>query len=281
MKPLEAQVLLSKPERIINFDQPLFERIKEAATGRSCALAEIAGKDSFAACLSVAQTGAHDLFVPTVVYSGTETGDWDAVFHNIDELSRRLNDGFEVDMTEPVLLGSPDWWHASAGRFVDIMSGRYGLSPTCIACHMYFHASRIPLANAIGATGIISGERVLHDRSRKLNQLPMALNSYRSIIAERDIVLELPLENISKGEEIAEIVGPDWSESSRQMKCVLGGNYLSVEGEVTAEDKNISRYLQEFLEPFTRKVLDSFEEGEISPDYHVIAASVLAEWGTT
>jgi hypothetical protein len=217
--------------------------------------------------------------VPTIVYTGTEFGDWEVVLENARSLHSRLGDIDAVRIAEgPVILGSPRWWHVSAGRYSGMFSKRYGFSPTCIACHMYLHAARVPLALEVGARAVISGERLRHDGRVKLNQLGVVLDSYSAVLEAEGLTLDLPLREASDSSPIEDLVG-QWPESGRQMSCVLESNYRSGDGDVSYDENLISSYLQEFLVPFTKRVLTEFRLGDMPPDYSGIASRLLAERG--
>lgn len=244
---------------------------------RTAALIEMAGRDSVAAAVSAAGSGAYSVLVPTIVYTGTEYGHWEVALENARSLTGRLAGipGVEV-ASEPVLLGSPRWWHASAGRYTGELTRRYGFDPTCIACHMYLHAARAPLAREIGARAIVAGERLLHDARVKLNQTGSVLDGYAAVLADVGLKLDLPLRELDEGRRIEALVG-EWHESERQMLCVLESNYRDADGNVTFTDGGIERYLEEFLVPFTRRVLADFSLGVASVDYAGIANLLIAE----
>ncbi len=270
-----ARVLLARPERITRLDAGLLERLSGLASGARTALVEIAGRDSVAAAVAAARSGEFDVLVPTLVYTGTEFGDWEQVLGNAASLPGRL-EGLPGVATagEMVVLGSPAWWHASAGRFSGELSSRYGFNPTCIACHMYLHSARLPLASRIGARAIISGERLSHDRLVKLNQLEPALEAYRRVAASRGVTLLMPLERVESGLEVAELTA-GWPDSGGQMSCVLESSYRGTDGEVRCDEGAIRAYLEEFLVPFTSRVLDAFAGGNSAPDYLAIAGDVI------
>jgi hypothetical protein len=240
---------------------------------------EVAGRDSIAAGIAAARSGAYRTLVPTVVYTGTEFGDWEVVWENARSLQERLGDMDSVQVAEePVLLGSPRWWHACAGRYGTVFFNRYGFDPTCIACHMYLHAARVPLALEVGAASVISGERLRHDDRVKLNQLGAALDAYSAVLKAEGITLDLPLRDVGNSSLIEDLVGR-WPESGRQMSCVLESNYRSADGGVEYDPNAVDEYLREFLVPFTKHVLEQFTRGGTPPDYPGIASRLLAERG--
>ncbi len=253
------------------------ERIRSTIGKGRAALAEVAGRDSIAAAVAAARSGSFDVIVPTVAYTGTEFGDWEVVLANARSLSERMEDlpGVKV-ADETVLLGSPRWWHACAGRFAGEIQSRYGFSATCVACHMYLHAARIPFARAVGAVSIIAGERLAHDGTVKLNQLKGVLEAYAQVAGSHGIAMELPLEEMSEGSRVEGLVGP-WAESGRQMSCALEANYRGVDGDFTFAQERLESYLEEFLVPFTSRVLARLGDGSGAPAYAAIAREIIAE----
>lgn len=270
-----ARILLAKPERIATFEPRFIERLSTAIGDRKSALVEIAGRDSIAAGIVAGRSGDYDALVPAIVYTGTLHGNWELALGNARALAAGLTDHGDVKVLEPVVLGSPRWWHASAGRYSGELARIFGFSATCVACHMYFHAAKVPLAHALGTGGIIAGERLSHDGRLKLNQLEPSLAAYSSVLESRGVELVMPLRDVSEGKHIEEIVGP-WSESAHQLMCVMEGNYRDAGDEMAFDAGALDDYLERYLVPFTRLVLDSFDEDETEPDYLSIATEVTS-----
>lgn len=271
------QVLLSRPERITGSDEGLFKRLGGLAAGGRAALVEVAGRDSIAAAVTAAQSGRYAALIPTVVYTGSEFGDWEMILANAASLADRLCDVPGVSVAgETAVLGSPRWWHASAGRYAGELQSRYGFNTTCIACHMYLHAARVPLAVRLGADAVITGERLLHDDRIKVNQLGPALEAYRKVAAGRGITLDMPLEHTSSGKDIGRLTGPR-PDPVGQMSCVLEANYRDPDGGVAFEESMLRAYLEEFLVPLTTRVLEALVDGGSAPDYLEIADSVITK----
>jgi len=269
------QIVFSKPERIAGFDRGLTARLRRDAANGRVALVEIAGRDSVAAGVKAASSGSYDFLVPTIVYTGTEYGDWSNVLSNARALAGRFQGDAGPRVLETVVLGSPSWWHATAGRFSSQLLNLYGFSPTCVACHMYLHAARVSLAKEIGAGTLVSGERLSHDGRLKLNQLAPALRAYQDVLAENGIELDFPIVDIREGPHIEKALGEGWEESARQLRCVLEGNYRDPQGDIIVRDEDLSAYIDEFLVPVTTEVLSSFV-ADSSPDYIAVAQQVMS-----
>lgn len=260
---------------ITSFDEATINAITDISSGRRTALIEIAGRDSYAAAKLALESGEYDFFIPTVARTGTEFGSLDAVLENARRLRKFAEEELGIPSFEVQVISSPEWWHASAGRFLEYHVLKYGFSPVCIACHMYLHACRIPLAIRTKTRAIVSGERMSHDTRIKINQSREAVRAYRNVLEEMGVKFHTPLFEISSGEHIASIAGRDWGEAERQMKCVLEKNFVSPQGEVRARVDMIERYLREFLLPFTRRVLRIICIEHARPDYAKISNDVV------
>lgn len=280
LEPGLLEILAHKPERIIGFDDAETHGEPRAPADpppRACVL-EVAGRDSIAAGILAADSGRFDYIIPTVVYTGTEYGDFSTVLSNVEYLAERLRGSGVQIAPVPVVLGSTRWWHSAAGRYAEVLQKRYGFCPTCVACHMYLHAARVPYALLSRAPVIVAGERTRHDRRLKLNQLEGPLEAYRKVLGQAGVELILPLRDIEKGEEVQGIVG-DWDESDRQLRCVLESNYRNPAGGVDARPQALEAYLEEFLEPFFNRVLGRFAEGDREPDYDAMAHETITGRG--
>jgi len=180
-----------------------------------------------------------------------------------------------------VLLGSPKFWHALNGRWVKDLIRRYGFYTPCIGCHVYLHASRIPLAKVLGVKSVISGEREFHDGSQKINQISLVISAYGFLLSRFDVDLLTPLAEIRSTAEIDEIIGTPWEEMGEQPQCVLSGNYRDAMGNLHFGPKhfNLDRildYLSEFALPVASRVIEGLLRGE-GVDYLRLAREVLEE----
>jgi len=260
------EILLDKPELVSSFPAWMLadetrERLRAATRP---ALVEIAGRDSVAAALRAAAERAHDLYLPTVAYTGTEFGDWRTPFEKVAFLAERLAaSGAEAEVLPPVLLGAPELWRVLCGRYVAELYRRYGFYTPCLGCHVYLHALRIPLAKAAGCRVVVAGERESHDGRVKLNQIAPALDAYVELAARFDVELALPLRRVSSGREVDEIVGSDRPESDAQLSCVLSDNYRDADGGVAYDADAVRRFLAEFALPAAERAVEAYVKGEI------------------
>lgn len=240
--------------------------------GTCDAVVEVAGRDSVGAAVLLAREGGLRRLLPSIAYTGTEFGDLDSLFANVERMQRLLAaEGVVVE--EPVVVGSPRWWHAVVGRFNSVLSRRYGPWHICIACHMYLHALRVPLCRSVGSDRLVAGERLGHGGRVKVNQTRVAVEAYREVLEEFGVRLEMPLLEFDDEEGLKALVG-DWEEGRDQPSCVLSGNYLDEKGEVELEEERVRAYLTEYLVPVTKRILAELNGGA-AVDYRSVVSEVL------
>jgi len=167
--PRLKELYLNKPECVVNFPDWLLpqQKIREYRAMPRLAVVEIAGRDSVAAAVKSVEEELFTDLLPTYVYTGTEYGPWSSLEKAVERLWRRLP---EIRVHDLLVLGSPGFWQALNGRFISELMSRYGFYTPCVACHVYLHSARIPLALTLGKVPIVSGERERHDGAIKVNQ---------------------------------------------------------------------------------------------------------------
>ena len=175
------EVFLNKPECVIEFPEWMLstEQIKAFRNVKTLAIVEMAGRDSVAAAIKGVNTQGFTDLLPTYVYTGTEYGNWSSVLKAVERLKVSLGDN--VNIHELLVFGSPLFWQALNGRYINELIKRYGFYTPCIGCHLYLHSLRIPLSVLLGNKPVITGERESHDGGEKINQIADALNVYESI----------------------------------------------------------------------------------------------------
>jgi hypothetical protein len=240
--------------------------------GEGCVLVEVAGRDSVAAAMALARQGGLRRLLPSVVYTGTEFGEVEALLSNVERL-RNMIEPLGVEVMEPVVLGSPLWWRATIGRVNALLSRRYGPWHVCVGCHMYLHAVRAPLAWEAGISRQVGGERLGHKGKVKINQTLPAVEAYRSVLADFGVELELPLLELDDEEAILSLAG-DWGEGEDQPDCVLSGNYRDPDGGVAYDESALRSYLEEYLKPATSRIFRSLKAGG-ETDYEAVVMGVI------
>jgi hypothetical protein len=243
------EILASKPEMVDRFPSWMLPPARKRALrkDRGLAIVEVAGRDSVAAALAAAREGRIRTLLPTVAYTGTEHGSWQTPFDKIALLRKKLASS-GVRMMPPLVMGWPELWRRLCGRPMTRLIETYGFYSPCIACHLYFHALRIPLARLTGCTLLIGGERESHDGRIKINQIGPALDVYAEFTAGFGVELLLPLRRVSSGREVEALIGEPWDEGRDQLGCVLSGNYRGAETS-TFSGESTARFLRDFAVP--------------------------------
>lgn len=242
---------------------------------QALAIVEIAGRDSVAAAVAAVRRHGFRELVPTIAYTGTEIGDREAPVRAISTL-RTLVAG-EAIVHDAVPLAHPALWAAMNARPAAELQRRYGLSSPCLACHLYLHLLRIPLAWSHGNAPVVSGERDTHDGRIKLSQTPAGIDAAIRVLRYGDVELLQPIRSAS-GDEVAELVGSDWKAGSQQLRCLLSGNYVLLDGTVEYDKTRHERYLAEYFEPVGRAVIDAWRAesaGAPAADFDAVVRAVL------
>ncbi|MCL4078281.1 hypothetical protein MX659_01475 [Coriobacteriia bacterium Es71-Z0120] len=242
---------------------------------RSIAIAEIAGRDSVAAAVAAVREHGFETVLPTIGYTGTEVGDKEAPYRAVERLRSALPP--HVRVLDPVPLADPALWSAMNALPMAEVLARYGVCSPCLACHLYLHLLRVPLAWSHGNAPVISGERDTHDGRIKLSQTAASIDAATRVLSYAGVPLLSPLRSMS-GEQIEALTGTDWRQGERQMGCQLSGNYLRLDGSVSYDEAGYARYLAEFFEPVGRAVVDAFRaerEGGEASDFAAVVRTVL------
>lgn len=239
----------------------------------STMIAQIAGRDSVAAAVLAVRERGFTRVVPTIAYSGTETGDPAAPARAVERLRELLLGKADVD--EPITLHDPKLWTALNGRPAAELRERFGVFSPCMACHLYFHLTRVPLSWALDNAPVVSGERDTHDGRIKLSQTSASIDASIRVLAYGDVELLEPLRTLS-GEQVGELVGDAWDEGAGQLSCLLSGNYATLDGRVPLDEAAYTRYIAEFFEPIGRAVIDAWRGPADGPtDYEALVRQVL------
>jgi hypothetical protein len=237
------------------------------------AIASIAGRDSIAAAVVAVRELGFRTLLPVSVGTGTEYGDESERDRSVDTLARLLEG--EAEVLPHIRVGSPRLWAALNGRFASVIAGRYRIYSPCLACHLYVHLARVPLAQLLEGVPIITGERDSHGGKVKLSQTPLSIEAETRVLARAGIRLLTPVRRFRDAEKIVAALGPSWTQSSETLDCVHSGNYKGLDGCVAYDELAYARYVHGFFEPVGTAVVDAWRENS-EPNYEAIVASVLA-----
>ena len=258
---------IERPEKII-----ARERLTVLKDTEGLAIGEIAGRDSVAAIIKACETHNIDAVLPTIVFTGTEYGDWNSPLRNIGFLKNAL--GTRCTVFEPVFLGNPELWAALSGKYATVIAKKLNIYSPCLACHLYMHLCRVPLAKSLDKTPIISGERDSHQGVIKLSQTPRGIDASVEVLAYAGIELLLPIRHLEDNAEIEQLIGSGWEQGQRQLECVLSGNYADLGAGVVYDEIAHRRYLDEFLIPSGKAVIDAWRTST-TVDYSQIVGDIL------
>lgn len=241
---------------IKTFDPNLYDK--------STVIGEFSGRDSVAAILKAFEDDQVNYILPVATFAGTEYGDYDGLYDNYDKLLERVKILYgDTKILYPLHeYNDNKLWHLINGRFVTELINRFKFYNPCVACHLYFHITKIKFARHF--TGkIISGERESHDGRIKVNQLHDSLEAYKVIMSELGYDLMIPLQHEDSGEMVESLIGWDWSEGKDHPKCVLSGNYRGVEGQAVYDILQLKVYIAQYLKP-VGLLMGSYLEEKIS-----------------
>lgn len=214
-----------------------------------------------AAIIKTCETHNIEAVLPTIVYTGTEYGDWGSPLRNIDFLKNAL--GTRCTVFEPVFLGNPELWAAFSGKYAMVIAKEFNIYSPCLACHLYMHLCRVPLAKALDNVPIISGERDSHQGVIKLSQTPVGIDASIEVLAYAGIELLLPIRHMEDNAKIRHLVGPGWEQGQRQLECVLSGNYTGLDTDVAYDEGAHRRYLDEFLILSGKAIIDAWRTNAV------------------
>lgn len=274
-KDSDFQLLAEQPEQFIPpFSSETERRLKSL---KNLAIVEIAGRDSIAAAIKADQERPIDALLPTLTYNGAQYGSLESVEFAIDLLAQKISKERVCDLA---IIGSPKFWQALTVRFADLLTEKFGFYTPYVACHLYVHAVRVPLAKRLNCTLIISGERESHNGAIKLNQTPLVLDRYAQLTAHFGVELLQPLRKVRSGDEIERLLGEPWPAGQRQVHCMLSGNYKNPDGSVDFgpaqrfSDEKSARFLDEYAIPLAQACLEKIVRGE-PVDYEAEAVQTL------
>jgi len=233
----------------VNTDKKIVEKIFTKLP-KDTVIGEFSGRDSAAAIVKSLEQPDINNILPVASFAGVEYGNAQVLKENHEYTAKRIEElfGKEKKLFPLIFYSNPSLWSVINGRFTSLLIKKYGFYTPCIGCHAYFHILRVPMALKLGKI-IISGERESHDGRIKVNQLPLCLDSYKKILSCFGVDLIMPLQYLKEGKGVEKILGSSWEEGKSQPQCFFSGNYRDLNGESMIEEKQIKKFLEEFLEP--------------------------------
>lgn len=276
-------MIVTAEQSYMLYPRETLEKLRACGTGE-IAVTAIAGRDSVAATLKALheRPEIHTL-LPTSIGTGTEFGKTDSLQEAVDFLRERISEEFPdraIYVFDVERFASPKLWSALNARFATELREVFGMNSPCLACHLYLHIARVPLARAVNSTIIITGERDTHDGRIKLSQTIDSIDAEIRVVAQAGIELLAPV-RASTGAEISLLV-PGWHEGEKQLECVHSGNYKRLDGSVEYDQTTHVRYIREFYEPIGTAIIegwldseDPYKVGDV--DYLALASSCISK----
>ncbi len=243
----------------------------------SLLIAEIAGRDSVAAAVAAVRERGFTSVLPTIAFTGTETGDFDAPRRAVETLRTLLAD--EALVVEPLTVTNTELWRAMNACCEMDLQSRYGVASPCLACHLYLHLLRVPVSWDNDNAPVCSGERDTHDGRIKLSQTTAGIDAATRVLAYAGVELVEPVRAMS-GTEVAALAGEGWAQGGKQLGCAYSGNYVGPDGTVRYDEDGYARYLAEFFEPVGLAIVDAWRAeraGGPATDRHALVRGVLAK----
>lgn len=211
-------------------------------------IGEFSGRDSVAAILKALENDEVNYILPVATFAGSEYGDYNEIYENYLKLNERVKEIYGYGKVIYPLLeyNREDLWHLMNGRVMAKINQQYDFISPCIACHLYFHLTKLKFAKALSGK-IITGERESHDGKIKVNQHRLALDAYQEVINHFDVDLISPLRHVKDGSTIEQLIGFQWQEGKNHPQCVLSGNYRDTNGQAMFNEDLLETYLDNYL----------------------------------
>jgi len=221
-------------------------------------LADFAGRDSVAAAMAwLAEHGVATL-IPIADVVPTRYGDWSVYDDNWERMRDHVGRAYPgVRVTPWFCLEDVEFWRMLNARFLNELSRAFGFFTPCLGCHLHFYAMRAVLAEALGAQVLISGEKELHHGARrKANQTVEAVDAYQRFSKAHGIDHQFPIHRVRTEAEMASLLGDNWKEGDRQLRCVMSGNDASADGRPLFEPTQIASYMERFASPLAARIVE-------------------------
>ena len=229
-------------------------------------LTDFAGRDSVAAAIAWLERHEVGTLVPVADLVPTRFGDWRVYEDNWHNLRARVADEFPaVRLTPWFVFEDVSAWKLLNGRYLDVLSQRFGFFTPCLGCHLHFYMMRAVLAEVVGASTLVSGEKELHGTRRKANQTREAVAAYAAFSAEHGVHQHFPIHQVTSEKEMQRLLGDDWKEGARQLRCVHSGNDRSLDGSLRFTPDQIRAYMHQFALPVAHHLVALRQAGVTGP----------------
>ncbi len=220
-------------------------------------LTDFAGRDSVAAAMAWLRDHPVGTLIPVADVVPTRFGDWSIYEENWLRMKQRIERTHaHVRVTPWFCLEDVELWSMLNARFLNELARAFGFFTPCLGCHLHFYAMRAVLAEALGARTLLSGEKELHGIRRKANQTAEAVAAYRQFSAAHEVDHHFPIHRIRTEGEMSDLLGDDWQEGERQLRCVMSGNDSGADKRPLFKSEQIAAYMEHFANPLAARMVE-------------------------
>lgn len=245
---------------------------------RPLVLTDFAGRDSVAAAIAWLRGHTVGTLIPVADVVPTRYGDWGVYDDNWARMKEHIAGVFpQVRVTPWFALEDVEFWRMLNGRFSNELARAFGFFTPCLGCHLHFYAMRSVLAEALGAEVLISGEKELHGSRRKANQTSEAVAAYGKFSRAHGLDQRFPIHQVRTEEEMGELLGDDWREGDRQLRCVMSGNDRGADGRPLFEPAQITAYMERFASPLAARIVELRRSGVEGSEFTAAVESSARE----
>ena len=207
-------------------------------------IAEMAGADSLAAIYLYLKNNPNHIILPTLIITPNENEkNKEIVLNNYNIFINFLrNQNFKIFDLQ-ILNNDYELWN----KLMDIKF----ISP-CIACHLYCHLMRLPLAKKYKGK-ILTGEREKHNNSIKINQNDLVLKYFDDYFKNCSIQFIKPLLKIQDTNQIELILKDipfDIKNKNNFIKCNITKLPFEEKHLIEFKTKDYLIQLQKVLEEY-------------------------------
>jgi hypothetical protein len=257
----------SLPESIISLEQrETLKKIPRLAIGEICSI------ESIPAVQSVLERTSIDAFLPTIVYTGAEYGNWQALLEKLSNLKKIVEKSLRIYCLDPVILGAPSFWWALNGRFMHELNKRFNFYSPCLGCRLYSLAVRIPFCKQIGCMMVISGISSRRSESYTINTSEEVMHYCKTLLSSFGINL-IKSEDEKKSIE-QEMVSASSDISNICSSCIFKDNYQTLSSSLREQPDN-KKYFEQFAIPAVAKIISRALAGKKNDYLHEVMDTLL------
>jgi hypothetical protein len=255
------------PENIISLEQrETLKKIPRLAVG------EICGIESIPVVQSVLERTSIDAFLPTIVYTGTEYGNWHVLLAKLSSLKKVVEKSLRIYCLDPVILGAPSFWWALNGRFLCELKKRFNFYSPCLGCRLYSLAVRVPFCKQIGCMMVISGIISRRSEEYAINPSEEVMHYCKTLLSSFGINLIKSEDEKNSIEQVMASVSSDISNICSS--CIFKDNYQMLSSFLRELPDN-KKYFEQFAIPAAAKIISRALAGKKNNYLHEVRDTLL------